>query len=161
MTQYDPREAEAHPWSGRPLRTTRAREWLPTPWDSRGDDARDSLKWALGISAPQLHHYPPYHMCMQTGFRTKHLNTQISKSSGSSHKTPTVLVTVGATLATGSRPRIPALRARPPGRLTATASEPYVSACACVCWTRAACGCALSPLASALVFSPSSPRASV
>ena len=43
--------------------------------------------------------------------------------------------------------KFPASRARPPGRLTATASEPYVSACACVCWTRAARGCALSPLA--------------
>ena len=39
----------------------------------------------------------------------------------------------------------PPSRARPPGRLTATASEPYVSACARVCWTRAARGCALSP----------------
>ena len=48
----------------------------------------------------------------------------------------------------------PPSRARPPGRLTATASEPYVSACARVCWTRAARGCALSPLASALVRAP-------
>ena len=32
-------------------------------------------------------------------------------------------------------------------------TEPYVSACARVRWTRVARGCALSPLASALVFS--------
>ena len=55
----------------------------------------------------------------------------------------------------------PPLPSPPLGRLTATASEPYVSACARVCWTRAARGCALSPLAPALVFSPSSPRLSV
>ena len=55
----------------------------------------------------------------------------------------------------------PPSRTRPPGRLTATASEPYVSDCARVCWTRAERGCALSPLASALVFSPSFPRPSV
>ena len=55
----------------------------------------------------------------------------------------------------------PPLPSPPLGRPTATASEHYVSACARVCWTRAARGCALSPLASALVFSPSFPRPSV
>ena len=45
----------------------------------------------------------------------------------------------------GSLPRVPAPPAPPFGRPTATASEPYVSACARVRWTRVARGCALSP----------------
>ena len=64
------------------------------------------------------------------------------------------------TLEEWSPPGWPLPRA-PSGPLPATASEPYVSACARACWTHAARGCALSPLASALVFSPSSPRPSV
>ena len=68
----------------------------------------------------------------------------------------------------GSLPRVPAPPAPPFGRPPATASEPYVSACARVRWTRVARGCALgarlrpwppSPLPCG-VF-PSSPRPSV
>ena len=52
-------------------------------------------------------------------------------------------------------------RARPPGPLLATASEPYVSACARVRWTRVARGCALGPSRLRLGVFPSSPRPSV
>ena len=61
----------------------------------------------------------------------------------------------------GSLPRVPAPPAPPFGRPTATASEPYVSACARVRWTRVARGCALSPSRLRLGVFPSSPRPSV
>ena len=61
----------------------------------------------------------------------------------------------------GSLPRVPAPPAPPFGRPTATASEPYVSACARVRWTRVARGCALGPSRLRLGVFPSSPRPSV
>ena len=61
----------------------------------------------------------------------------------------------------GGLPRVPAPPAPPFGRPPATASEPYVSACARVRWTRVARGCALSPARLRLGVFPSSPRPSV
>ena len=61
----------------------------------------------------------------------------------------------------GSLPRVPAPPAPLFGRPTATASEPYVSACARVRWTRVARGCALGPSRLRLGVFPSSPRPSV